>query len=190
MSVKLKIALSALLSTGAVLPAVSFACDEQPCTPPVEVSLNTDIDIDPDSMGVFVQNNTGHVTAITELKNLIIKKDGKLIVDTQAVANNVSVDFEDAGPIEVSYVAQSNSGNVTAITDIRQNWKSKPDTVEITTTALANNLSISTAGGGLSDLGAVQCNTGNVTAITRFTHDPKTFEINTVAVGNNLSIGR
>lgn len=191
MSAKLKFALSALLGASAALPAVSFAtCNTEPCTPQIEVSLETDIDVDPDSNGVFVQSSTGNVTSITDLNNLIIRRNGELIVDTQAVANNLTIDYKRAGPIEVKYTAQSNSGDVTAITDISQNWRSKPKTVELTTTALANNLAITTAGNGLSGLGAIQCNTGDVTAITRFNNDPKSFTVNTVAVGNNLSIGR
>lgn len=158
------------------------------CNESVEVSLNTDINIDPDTSGVFLQSNTGDILSATTLKNLVISDGGSLTVDTSAVANNLSVDMTDSGPVEVRFVSQTNSGNVGAITDITESGVSDAVTITLTTTAVANNLSITTAGNSLAELGAVQCNTGDVVASTTFRHDPLNFTVNTTAVGNNINI--
>lgn len=158
------------------------------CNESVEVSLNTDINIDPDTSGVYLQSNTGNILSATTLKNLVISDGGSLTVDTSAIANNLSVDMTGSGPVEVSFVSQTNSGNVGAVTDITERGVSDAATISLTTTAVANNLSITTAGHSLAELGAVQCNTGDVVASTTFRRDPLHFTVNTTAVGNNINI--
>lgn len=158
------------------------------CNESVEVSLNTDINIDPDTAGVFLQSNTGDILSPTTLTNLVISDGGSLTVETSAIANILNIDMTDSGPVEVRFVSQNNSGNVGAVTDITEGGVSDAATISLTTTAVANNLSISTAGHSLAELGAAQCNTGDVVASTTFRRDPLHFTVNTTAVGNNISI--
>lgn len=180
------------MSAPAFASSKSKSCDKNEpaanCNESVEVSLNTDINIDPDTSGVFLQSNTGDILSATTLKNLVISDGGSLTVDTSAIANNLSVDMTDSGPVEVRFVSQTNSGNIGAVTDITERGVSDAATITLTTTAVANNLSITTAGHSLAELGAVQCNTGDVVASTTFRRDPLHFTVNTTAVGNNINI--
>lgn len=178
---------TASFATGSSAANSSANCLDSGCS--VEVSLNTDINVDTsETSGIYLQTNHGDITATTQLTNLIMRDSGAITVETQAIANNFAVDLTGSGAVPLDFVSQTNDGNVTSISYITQNWKSVTGEVTLNSTAVANNLSITTAGTDLSEFGAVQCNTGDVAAVTKFHYDPTSISASTTAVGNNLSI--
>ncbi len=152
--------------------------------------VNVNVNIDPEAHGKFVQLNSGNIHGQTKIHNLLMRNDGDVKVETMAVANNISVELDLGDVSNVNYLYQNNSGDVTASTEIQQSIFSKTGNVELTTTAVANTISIAGLSDKMSNLGIAQCNTGDVTASTKFYHDPLSLTVNTSAIGNNISIGK
>lgn len=187
--IKTTLASAVLLAASPAAFATSNSCSGADCVSDIraEVSLSTDFYVDADSKGVFIQNNSGDIFAGTKLTNLVIRNDGALNVETQAIGNNLSIDMKDSGPVEVKFISQSNKGEVTAVTEVTQRSTSRPGEVTLNATAVGNNLSIITAGSTLS-AGLAQCNTADVTAVVSFKHDPLSMSATATAVGNSINI--
>ncbi|MDH4396765.1 MAG: hypothetical protein QE278_13890 [Limnobacter sp.] len=181
---------SASFATGCTVGSTDPACTSNITT---NVTVKTNVDLDVDSKGVFVQLNSGDITSVIDISNLKMINEGDINVTSTAVANNFSVNLIDnsTGPM-LKHIHQKNTGDVTSIIDITQSAYSKPGDVLIDSTAVANNFSftreLATNGTSLAELSIAQCNTGDVTSLVSFARDPLSLAVNSTAVGNNIAI--
>jgi hypothetical protein len=181
---------SASFATGCTTGSTDPACTSNVTT---NVTVKTNVDLDLDSKGVFVQLNSGDITSVIDVNNLKMIGQGDIIVTSTAVANNFSVNLIDnsTGPM-LKHIHQKNTGDVTSIIDITQSITSKPGDVTIDSTAVGNNFSfqrdLATNATSLAELSIAQCNTGDVTSLVSFARDPLSLAVNSTAVGNNIAI--
>jgi hypothetical protein len=181
---------SASFATGCTAGSTDPACTSNITT---NVTVKTNVDLDVDSKGVFVQLNSGDITSVIDVNSLKMINEGDITITSTAVANNFSLNILDnsAGPV-LKHINQKNTGDVTSIIDITQSITSKSGDVMIDGTAVGNNFSftreLSTNGTSLAELSIAQCNTGDVTSLVSFARDPLSLAVNSTAVGNNIAI--
>ena len=177
--------------------SASFACSGTDCASDVDgaVRYSSYYNVDPNSVGIYLQQNTGLREATVTLKNIVMQANGNIDATALAIGNNASIELNlNSSAVPVRQIYQVNTGNTTSSVDLHSRIESATGQVELTSLAIGNNASITVddivgQDAKLSQLSSVQCNTGNGIADVVYRNDPTKLTATALAIGNNLSIG-
>ncbi|HEX5486597.1 MAG TPA: hypothetical protein VFX23_11455 [Limnobacter sp.] len=182
----------AALAIGASLPALACTSNDPTCSSSSDTTVHfgSSYQLDPNHVGIYIQNNTGNNAALSDLQHVVVRDSGDVSVSTAALGNTIQINLKDTGgDLALNHVNQTNSGNQSSVTSLGAIGETMGD-VTLSSTAVGNNFSVTATNTPLTlaTLSASQCNTGNMTAVTSFYRDPTSLTVNTTAVGNSIAI--
>jgi hypothetical protein len=170
--------------------AASATCVGDTCAVDInaDVKFTSHYNLDPDHNGIFIQSNYGSNKAEVKLNNVVMRENGDITGNAQAIGNNIGVTLALGSTVPLKHVSQSNYGNQTSTVVLNQSAHSKTGEVLLEAISVGNNFSLSLDNTSLAELSVAQCNVGNNTATVSYNWDPTKLTASATSVGNNVSI--